>query len=438
MIKQKFKQTEIGLIPEDWEVRKIGEFVDIKHGYAFKGEFFTDIPNGNILLTPGNFKIGGGFKKDKLKYTKEELPTDYVLKEDDILVTMTDLSKEGDTLGYSAKVPSATEEKYLHNQRIGLLKFKLKEISPNFIYWILRTKKYNFFIVGSATGSTVKHTSPDRIKQFTFGMPKKVTEQCSIAKILSDLDSKIELNEQMNKTLEQIGQAIFKHWFIDFEFPNKQGKPYKSNGGEMVDSELGEIPKTWHTYKIRDCGKVVCGKTPPTHDKNNYGSDYPFITIPDMHNQVFVTSTERKLSKQGADTQRKKELPSLTICVSCIATPGIVVLTTEPSYTNQQINSVVCNSDISPYFIYLTMKLKSEEVKLMGLGGTATLNLNTGDFERIKIITPDKKCMETFHQNIKPVFDKILNTRREIMTLSEIRDSLLPKLMSGKIRVPKK
>ena len=102
----KLQQTEIGEIPEDWEVKRIGDFVDIKHGFAFKGEFFTEIPNDNILLTPGNFKIGGGFKTEKFKYTTEISPDNYILKEGDIVVTMTDLSKEGDTLGYPAKIPS--------------------------------------------------------------------------------------------------------------------------------------------------------------------------------------------------------------------------------------------------------------------------------------------------------------------------------------------
>src|SRR4030042_615558 len=118
-----------------------------------------------------------------------------------------------------------------------------------------------------------------------------------------------KLNQQMNEKLESIGQALFKHWFIGFEFPNEKGKPYKSSGGKMVDSELGEIPEGWEIKEINDCGKVVCGKTPPTKDEDNYGSEIPFITIPDMRDNVFVVKTEKQLSKIGGDTQGKKELP---------------------------------------------------------------------------------------------------------------------------------
>jgi len=201
-----------------------------------QGEFFSEIPNENVVLTPGNIDIGGGFKSQKFKYTTEEIPADYILKEGDIIVTMTDLSKEGDTLGYAAKVPNDTAKKFLHNQRLGLLMFK-PEQSKDFLYWVLRTRRYNKFVVGSATGSTVKHTSPDRIKQYPFASPTGRQEQSGIAKILSDLDSRTELNQQMNKNLEAIGHAIFKHWFVDFEFPNGKVSP------------TNPLAKRWFTMK---------------------------------------------------------------------------------------------------------------------------------------------------------------------------------------------
>jgi len=129
-MKTKFKETEIGLIPEDWEVKELKSVIDIKHGFAFKGEFFTDEPNEHIVLTPGNFNIGGGFKAQKFKYYLSDYPEEYALKEGDIVVSMTDLSKEGDTLGYSAKIPPSKEKTYLHNQRLGLLQFKSKKYIP--------------------------------------------------------------------------------------------------------------------------------------------------------------------------------------------------------------------------------------------------------------------------------------------------------------------
>ncbi|MBL7130390.1 MAG: N-6 DNA methylase [Candidatus Omnitrophica bacterium] len=207
-----------------------------------------------------------------------------------------------------------------------------------------------------------------------------------------------------NHTLESLGFAIYKKWFIDFEFPDNQNKPYKSNNGKTKESELGAIPEKWEVKTITQCGKVICGKTPPTKDKENYGEDIPFITIPDMRNKIFVVKTEKKLSQKGANIQKKKELPSLSVCVSCIATPGLVCLTSKDSHTNQQINSIVCNKNVSPYFMYYAMKVKSEQIKVFGQGGTATLNLNTGNFGRIRLIVPDEIIMRKFDDIMKELF----------------------------------
>jgi len=306
--------------------------------------------------------------------------------------------------------------------------------NASFFFYFLADKRIISEANNSSEGTRMPRAKWDYLEKLKYPIPP-LYEQQAIAKILSDLDLKIELNQQMNATLEAIGQALFKHWFVDFEFPDEQGNPYKSSGGEMVDSELGEIPKGWNVKQIQDIGRIVCGKTPSTKEKENYGIDFPFITIPDMHDQIFVVKSDRKLSSVGANTQINKILPPFTICVSCIATPGLISITTESSFTNQQINSIICYDANSPFFIYLTMKLKSEQIKAMGLGGTATLNLNTGEFSRIALIVPPNPLMKEFHNIIEAVFQKILINSNEMIILSLMRDSLLPRLMSGKIRV---
>lgn len=120
---------------------KLGELIEIKHGYAFSGEHIVEDDNGIVLVTPGNFRIGGGFKEEKCKFFDGEIPADYVLKEGDFIVTMTDLSKTIDTLGYSALVPKS-KRTYLHNQRIGLVTFKSDECDRGYIYWLMRTREY--------------------------------------------------------------------------------------------------------------------------------------------------------------------------------------------------------------------------------------------------------------------------------------------------------
>ena len=177
----------------------LGDYISIKHGYAFKGDFISTTNNGIVLVTPGNFAIGGGFKENKCKYFTGDYPKEYVLKPNDLIVTMTDLSKNGDTLGYSALVPD-TSRIYLHNQRIGLVQIESDEISKDYLYWFMRTRKYQKKIVATASGSTVKHTSPSRICEIEIELPS-LEEQNKIASVLNNIENKIYENSAINNNL---------------------------------------------------------------------------------------------------------------------------------------------------------------------------------------------------------------------------------------------
>ncbi len=157
------KESELGEIPSGWEVSPIEKHVMVKHGFAFKGEHFSDSETDNVLLTPGNFRIGGGFKFDKLKHYDGPIPSDYILAKHDLLITMTDLSKQADTLGYPALVPSVPGKNFLHNQRLGKVLPKHGSLLNYYFYCLFCTDRYRNEIVGGATGSTVKHTAPIKI-----------------------------------------------------------------------------------------------------------------------------------------------------------------------------------------------------------------------------------------------------------------------------------
>lgn len=160
-------------IPEGWSETELSKLFSIKHGYAFKGEYFSDEETSKILLTPGNFKVGGGLKLEKKKFYKEDgpIPEDYILSENDLLITMTDLSKMSDTLGYPMLVPKFEGVKFLHNQRLGLVIPVIDDFPKYFVYHLLQDYRYRAFIVGSATGTSVKHTAPKKITSFKFCIP---------------------------------------------------------------------------------------------------------------------------------------------------------------------------------------------------------------------------------------------------------------------------
>jgi len=435
-MKQKtFKKTAIGEIPEGWGEFSLQDLIDIKHGFAFKGEYFTDEPEEDILLTPGNFNIGGGFKANKLKYYRGEYPKEYILGPGDIIITMTDLSKNGDTLGYPARVPAINGMRYLHNQRLGLVNIKSNQIDKDFLYWLLRTRDYQRFIVNSASGSTVKHTSPTRIQEYTFVAPSPIQEQRAIAKILSDLDAKIELNRQMNKTLESIAQAIFKRWFVDFKFPDEKGKPYKSSGGKMINSELGEIPEKWGVGKINELVQVLSGFAFKSSDFVDSGQ-YRLVTIKNVQDGYFEGETKDGLNALPDKMPEYCKLQNGDILLSLTGNVGRVCLIAGENYIlNQRVAKLSSVNKINYGFVYLLFR-QNEILTMLGnlSSGTAQQNLSPIKTAEINIIIPDRVIMEQFGKIVNPMFKMILDNLNQNIFLSQIRDSLLPRLMSGKIR----
>lgn len=195
-----YKQSELGLIPEDWEVKSLGDIFSIKHGYGFEGQFFSSENNQHIVVTPGNFKLEGGFQKQKQPiYYTGTYPDEFKLKPNNLIIMMTDLSKNSDTLGNPAIVPDDGND-YLHNQRIGLIQIHNDSFVKDYIYLLLCTKEYHEAVVATAAGSTVKHTSPKRIYSINLIVSTSKEEQSAIANVLSSMDKEIEtLNAKLEK-----------------------------------------------------------------------------------------------------------------------------------------------------------------------------------------------------------------------------------------------
>ena len=187
--------------------RQLNKFIKIKHGYAFKGDYISTENNGIVLVTPGNFCIGGGFKENKCKYFTGDYPKDYVLQPNSLIVTMTDLSKDADTLGYSALVPQSSGRVYLHNQRIGLVEPLNTDLPLSYIYWYMRSYEYHMSIVGSASGSTVKHTSPGRILEQQIPFPDKNSLE-QYAAILNNINTIVSKNNAENTYLHSLRESL--------------------------------------------------------------------------------------------------------------------------------------------------------------------------------------------------------------------------------------
>jgi type I restriction/modification specificity protein len=302
-------------------------------------------------------------------------------------------------------------------QRTVLIRPNKECVDPDFLVYYLLSPKLQHNLLSSANGATVSHLNMSSIRSLEVQVPD-IEVQKRIGAILARIDDKIELNTAINENLEQQAQALYKAWFVDFE-------PF---GGVMPDD--------WSIGTISDLSSdIICGKTPSTKKKEYYGDYMPFITIPDMHNNVYVIATERSLSEMGSDSQSKKTLPANSICVSCIGTAGLVALVAVDSQTNQQINSIIPKERYSSYYIFLLMQTFSEKINRLGQSGSTIVNLNKAQFGLMEALVPSISDMNDFDTIVKPLFEQILANQYENQQLAALRDTLLPKLMNGEIDV---
>ena len=238
-----------------WYRAKLGDFFRIKHGFAFKGKFFSDT-GPYILLTPGNFEPNGGIKLkgDKEKYYTGNFPSEFLLEKGDLLVVMTDLTQNAPILGSPTFIPESG--KFLHNQRLGkIIDLDTRRLDDLFLYHLLNFPNVRSQIKASATGATVKHTAPERIYSVDVFIPENTITQQKIAAFLSTYDDLIENNLRRIRILEEMAQTLYREWFVKFRFPGHQQV-------KMVNSPLGKIPEGWEVVKFGDETAFQKGRKP--------------------------------------------------------------------------------------------------------------------------------------------------------------------------------
>ena len=263
-----------------------------------------------------------------------------------------------------------------------------------------------------------------------------VNLQNRISSVLSNIDRKIVLNHQINDNLEKMAKQLYDYWFVQFDFPDENGRPYKSSGGAMVWNEKlkREIPQGWFIKSIGEIEKnIITGKTPSCAEDDNFGGNIPFVTIDDIRGNLFVFKSQRTLSSKGADSQEKKYLPVGSLSVSCIGTIGIMGFIAKLSQTNQQINSIVFENECNREFIYFALKLHFENAKAKT--GNVFANMSKDEFASIKVVYPPKQILQAFHDKVSAIFDSIKNNIDEINVFTKQRDELLPLLMNGQASV---
>lgn len=405
---------------------RLGDHISIKHGFAFDGEFFSDVDNGVVLVTPGNFAIGGGYQEGKAKYFTGEYPEEFVLTADDLIVTMTDLSKRIDTLGYGALVPDDGRT-YLHNQRIGLVQFKDDAIDKHYLSYLMRSYDYQRAIAGSSSGSTVHHSSPDKICAYEFNLPHKKAQR-RIASVLMAYDNLIENNRRQIALLEEAAQRLYREWFVDLRFPGHEGV-------EIVD----ELPDGWLRMPVSEYAHVI------------KGCSYKTENI-DVEQGVLMVNLASIASWGGYKPYTERVYDGAYKADQVLSADDVVMALTEqtaglagyvariPRYAQGSIPSMdlAClrPKNGSRAYLYCTCRFGDVSRLLSPLAnGTKIKHLKPEALGYTDMPVPPMTLQQRFEDTVNPTFECIDVLMEQNERLRAARDRLLPRLMSGEIEV---
>ena len=285
----------------------------------------------------------------------------------------------------------------------------------------------NANISGYVTGAAQPKLSQSSLRRIEIRLPD-YRGQVQISCILSAYDDLIENNTRRIEILEEMARRLYENWFVQFRFPGHERV-------ELKESELGPIPEGWKVSALDEFGEIITGKTPSKNRSEFFGGSAPFIKLPDMHNNTFIIETNEKLSQEGVDSQKTKTIPPGSICVSCIGTAGVVVITSEPSQTNQQINSIVPRAPELREFLFFATTLLKDKINNYGATGATMTNLSRGKFSSLQVVEPKEDLLCDYNKLAAPFFDKVLCLQKTNRNLRAQRDLLLPKLISGEIEV---
>ncbi len=418
--------------------------IHVKHGFPFKGEHFES-SGQYVVLTPGNFHEEGGFKRNaaKDKCYSELFPEEYLLKKGDILVAMTE--QTDGLLGSMAKIPES--DRFLHNQRLGLVTALTSDVDVGFLYHLFKTKSVREQIRRSASGSKVKHTSPERIYDVQVQLPPP-HEQTAIAKLLSTLDAKIELNRRINEELEGLAKLLYDYWFVQFECPitaaqaaamgksKLEGKPYRASGGKMIYNKAlkREIPEGWEGGNILAIAELGGGATPSKKVPEFWGGDIPFFTPTDAESEPFCLDTEDHITQLGLRNSATRLYPKGTLFITARGSVGKAMIISTAMAMNQSCYALCPHEGVGSAFLYFHTLSLMDYLHAKS-SGSIFKSIVTNDINFTPAIVPESPQLATFSEVAEPMFNSILMHQEQIQQLTELRDWLLPMLMNGQVTV---
>ena len=349
------------------------------------------------------------------------------------MVAITKDSETRDDIGIATYIADDFED--------VLLGYHCALITPNpaivdgkYLNAFMHTRYIQKYFENNASGSGQRYTlSNDTISNIPVLLPL-IEEQHTIGKLLADLDRKIELNKQINDNLEAMAKQLYDYWFVQFDFPNEEDKPYKSSGGAMVWNEKlkREIPQGWTAAKIKDVAQTYSGGTPTSTNSEYYdGGDIPWINSGELNNSI-ITSTTNYITEEGLNNSSAKLYPQNTVLVALYgATAGKVSLLSFEACSNQAVCGVIPQNKImTTYIRYYLSSLYEHFITLSS--GSARDNISQDTIKNTILPIPQEKILKEFSDAVAPIISKIIANQKEMETLTKQRDELLPLLMNGR------
>ena len=406
---------------EEWKEYKLGGLSDIQTGpFGSQLHQCDYVDEGTPCIMPTN--IGS-----QLDILSEGIAK---VKDEDIERLKKHCVKAGDIVysrrGDIEKCAFIThrEEGWLCGTGCLRIRIVSEKVNPHFIAYQLSTKECKRWIVGNAVGTTMLNLNTGILKELPLSIPNK-QQQDKIVSILKSLDDKIDVNHKINENLEQQAQALFKSWFVDFE-------PFKDQ--PFVESELGMIPQGWRVEVLGDVCKCILGGTPSRNKKEYWNGDIAWINSGEI-NEFRIVNPSEYITEEGLKHSATKLLPKKTTVLAITgATLGQVSLLEIGTCANQSVIGVLENDNVPYEFIYPLINIKITELCSHMTGG-AQQHINKNNVEQLKIVLPSGNFMAEYKEKTKPIYSQITNCCFESRRLAELRDTLLPRLMSGEIKI---
>ena len=406
---------------------KLGELIEVTRGASLSGEYYAT-QGEYIRLTCGNFDYHNNcFKENKSKdniYYVGKFRDEFLMEEGDIITPLTEQAVG--LLGSTALIPESG--KYIQSQDVAKITCNEKLLDKKFAFYLISSSLVKQQLSAAAQQTKIRHTSPDKIKDCVVWIPE-MSEQRLIGTLLSTIDQKISLNRQVNHYLEAMVKQLYDYWFVQFDFPDENGKPYKSFGGKMVwnDKLKREIPEGWSDGCFSDIANITMGQSPDGSSYNEEGNGVIFyqgstdfgIRFPSVR---MYTTAPTRFAKRG------------DILMSVRAPVGAVNIANADCCIGRGLSAI--NAKIGTityiYFVIHYLKVRFDN---LNSAGTTFGSITKDELHGLPVVVPSDDVLKLFESASKPIFDMQMNIGQEIEGLTLQRDKLLPLLMNGQVSV---